>query len=84
MLCQPEQTRTVGLRRQECILDLSSEVEEVDQSVKDASFYLCRYVNQRWAHTHTHTHTHTQAMGLIKREEGKEAGEYKRRQGRGF
>ena len=45
----------MGLRRQECILDLSSEVEEVDQSVKDASFYLCRYVNQRRAHTHTHT-----------------------------
>ena len=59
------------------MLDLSSEGEEVDQSAKDASFYLCRCVNQRQAraHTHTHTHTHTEAMGLIKREEGKEAGD---------
>lgn len=37
------------------MLDLSSEAEEVDQSAKDASFYLCRCVNQRWAHTHTRT-----------------------------
>ena len=55
------------------MLDLSSEAEEVDQSAKDASFYLRRCVKQRWAHTHTHTHA--QAMGLIKREEGKEAGD---------
>ena len=41
------------------MLDLSSEGEEVDQSAKDASFYLCRCVNQRQAHAHTHTHTHT-------------------------
>ena len=46
------------MRRQECVLDLSSKGEEAEQSVKDASFYLCRCANQRRAHAHTHTYTH--------------------------